>query len=69
MTDIFSLGSKHKERLTPHALKRFNDWQERILTEVPQVRQLTTEQLDTHLDSYLRDDEKVEFNSISAWTT
>jgi len=71
MTDIFSLGSKHKERLTPHALKRFNDWQERILTEVPQVRQLTTEQLDTHLDSYLRDDEKVEFNKcvddIAEW--
>jgi hypothetical protein len=71
MTDIFSLGAKHKERLNPGALKRFTDWEERILTEVPQVRQRTAEQLNTDLNTYLRDDEKVEFNKcvdgIAEW--
>jgi len=66
MTEILSLGPKYKERLNPGALKRFSDWQEHILREVPQVRQLTIEQLNTDLDTYLRDDEKVEFSKCVA---
>jgi hypothetical protein len=66
MTEILSLGPEYKERLNPGALKRFSDWQERILREVPQVRQLAIEQLNTDLDTYLRDDEKAEFSKCVA---
>ena len=71
MTEILSLGPKHKDRLNPGALKRFSDWQERILTDVPQLRQLSREQFDADLNTYLHNNEKVEFNKcvddIAAW--
>jgi hypothetical protein len=66
MTEIFGLGLEYKERLNPYALKRFSDWQERVLSEVPQLRQLTIEQLNADPDTYLRDDEKVEFSKCVA---
>ena len=66
MTEIFGLEPEYKERLNSHALKRFNDWQERILREVPQLRQLTIEQLNADLDTYLHDNEKVEFSKCVA---
>ena len=62
MKDIFGFESEYKERLNPGALKRFNDWQDRILREVPQLRRLSVEQLSTDLDAHLHDDEKVEFS-------
>jgi len=66
MIEIFGLGPDYKERLNPGALKRFADWLERLLRNVPQAGQLTTEQLNTNLDAYLRDDEKVEFGNCVA---
>jgi hypothetical protein len=62
MTEIFDLGSKYKGRLNPYALKRVGDWLQRILTEVPQIRQLTAEELNADLDTYLNDDERAEFS-------
>jgi hypothetical protein len=62
MTKIFGLGSEYKGRLNPGALKRFSDWLERILTEVPQIRQLTEEQLNADLDTYLNNAERIEFS-------
>jgi hypothetical protein len=71
MTEIFGLGPEYKGRLNPGALKRFSDWQERILTEVPQIRQLTDEQLNADLDIYLNNDERIEFSkcvdNIAEW--
>jgi len=66
MTEVFGLGPEYKGRLNPGALKRFSDWQERILTEVPQIRQLTEEQLNADLDTYLHENEKVEFRKCVA---
>jgi hypothetical protein len=66
MTEIFGLKPEYKERLNSYALKRFNDWQERILSKVPQLRRLTIEQLNADLDTYLHDDEKVEFGKCVA---
>lgn len=66
MIDIFGLESEYKERLNPHALKRFSDWQDRILAEAPQLRQSSTEQLSTDLETYLHEDEKVEFSKCVA---
>jgi hypothetical protein len=62
MEDILGFESEYKERLDPGALKRFNDWQDRILREVPQLRRLSVEQLGTDLETYLHDDEKAEFS-------
>ncbi len=66
MTEIFGLEPEYKERLNHCALKRFNDWQERILSKAPQLRQLTIEQLNADLDAYLHDNEKVEFSKCVA---
>ncbi len=62
MTEIFDLGDKYKGRLNSHALRRLSDWLGQILTEVPQIRQLTEEQLNADLDTYLNNDERVEFS-------
>jgi hypothetical protein len=71
MDDIFSLAPEYKERLNPGALKRLSDWQDRILREVPQLGKLTIEQLNADLDTYLHEDEKVEFDKcvgyVAGW--
>ncbi len=64
--DVLSLKSEDKERLNSHALKRFNDWQESILSKVSQLRQLSTEQIMADLNTYLHDNERVEFNKCVA---
>jgi len=66
VTEILSLRPQDKERLNSHALKRFNDWQDRIMRETPQLRQLNIEQIRADLDTYLHDDERVEFNNCLA---
>lgn len=71
MTQIFGPGLKYKGRLHPDALKRLSDWQQRILTKVPQIRRLTEEQLSADLDIYLNGDERTEFgkceDNIADW--
>jgi len=71
MTEIFSLEPEYKKRLNPHALKRLSDWQDRILREVPELGELTREQLTADLDTYLHDGEKVEFSKcvddVAGW--
>ena len=64
--EIFSLKPEDKQRLNSHALKRFNDWQDRIMREAPQLRQLSIERIRADLNTYLHDNERVEFNSCSA---
>jgi len=71
MAEIFSLEPKNKERLNPGALKRLSDWQDRILREVPQLGKLTRQQLTADLDTYLHEDEKIEFgrcvDDVAGW--
>jgi hypothetical protein len=71
MVQILSLKPEDEGRLNSHALKRFNDWQDRIMREAPQLRQLSMEQIKADLDTYLDDDEKAEFNEclvdITRW--
>jgi len=66
VTEILSLRPQDKERLNSHALKRFNDWQDRIMRETPQLRQLNIEQIRADLATYLHDNERVEFNNCLA---
>ncbi|MGB6873721.1 MAG: hypothetical protein WBE46_06260 [Dehalococcoidia bacterium] len=71
MIEMLSLKSEDKGRLNSHALKRFNDWQDHILSKAPQLRQLSIEQIRTDLNTYLHDSERVEFNKcltdITRW--
>ena len=66
MTEILSLKPQDKERLNFYALERFIDWQDRIIREVPQLRQLNIEQIRADLDTYLYDNKRVEFNNCLA---
>ncbi len=71
LIEILSLKPEDKERLNSYAPERFDDWQDRIVREVPQLSQLNIEQIRANLDTYLHDSKKVEFNSyladISRW--
>ena len=66
VSEILSLRPQDKERLNPHALKRYNDWQDRITTKIPQLRQLNIEQIRADLDTYLDDNERLELNNYLA---
>ncbi len=63
MVEILGLKPEHKARLNPHALERLNNWQDRTMREVPQLRQLSIQQLSADLDTYLNDNEVVELNN------
>jgi hypothetical protein len=71
MTEVIGLTPEYKERLNPNALKRFTDWQEDILSAVPEIRQLSEDQLNADLDTHLLEDEKVKFRKcvtdIAGW--
>ena len=66
MIEILSLKPEDEERLNSHALKRFNDWQDCILSKAPQLRQLSIEQTRAHLRTYLYDNELAEFSKCLA---
>jgi len=55
MTEILSLKPQDKQRLNSYALERFNDWQARIMREVPQLRQLNIEQIGRTFPLLVRD--------------
>jgi hypothetical protein len=63
MVEILSLKPEDEQRLHSHALKRLNDWRNRIMREAPQLRQLTIEQLGADLNTYLHDNEKDELGN------
>lgn len=65
-TEILSLKPQDTERLNAYALKRFNDWQHHIVREVPQLRQFNIEQIRADLDTYLPDNERIEFDNCLA---
>ena len=69
MIEILSLKPEDKARLNSHALERLDDWQDQIVREVPQLRQLNVEQIRADLDTYLPENERVEFNDCLAVIT
>jgi hypothetical protein len=64
--EILSLKPEDKAGLNSQALERLNDWHGSILREVSQLRQLSVEQMRTDLDTYLYDNERVEFKKCVA---
>ena len=56
---VFNLKPEDERRLNSHALERMNAWEARILKKTPQ---LDIDEIMTDLDTYLHDNEKVEFN-------
>ena len=66
MIEILSLKPEDKERLNSHALKRLYDWQAEIPSKVPQLRQLSVEQVKNDLATHLDENEIAEFNKCLA---
>jgi hypothetical protein len=60
---LFNIRPEDERRLNPHALERMNAWEARILKKTPQ---LDIQEVMTDLDTYLHDDERVEFNKSLA---
>jgi hypothetical protein len=57
-TEIFGLKHEDEKRLHPYALKRFNDWKAEVFNEVPQLEQLTIDEFNAHINTYLNETEK-----------
>jgi hypothetical protein len=66
VTEILSLEPEDKERLNSHALERLNEWQQTILSRVPQLRQLSEDQVAEDLVTYLDENEIAEFQECFA---
>ena len=60
---LFNLEPEHERRLNSHALERMNAWEARILKK---TTWLNIQEIMTDLDTYLHDDERVEFNKSLA---
>jgi hypothetical protein len=60
---LFDLKPEHEQRLNSHALERMNAWEARILKK---TTWLNIQEIMTDLDTYLHDDERVEFNKSLA---
>lgn len=60
---LFNLKPEHEQRLNSHALERMNAWEARILKK---TTRLDIQEIMADLDTYLHDDERVEFNKSLA---
>jgi len=60
---LFDLKPEHERRLNSHALERMNAWEARIIKK---TTRLDIQEIMTDLDTYLHDDERVEFNKSLA---
>jgi hypothetical protein len=66
LAGLFNLKPEDEWRLNSHALERMNAWEARILRKTPQ---LDIQEIMADLDTYLHDNERVEFNkSLAAMT-
>lgn len=63
---LFNLKSEDERRLNSHALERMNAWEARILKKTPQR---DIQDILADLDTYLHDNERVEFNKSLAAIT
>ena len=68
LAGLFNLKPEDERRLNSHALERINAWEARILRKTPQF---DIQEIMADLDTYLHDNERVEFNkclaNISRW--
>jgi len=63
---LFNLKPEDQRRLNSHALERMNAWEARILKKTPQF---DIQEIMAELDTYLHDNERVQFNkSLTAIT-
>jgi hypothetical protein len=60
---LFNLKPEHERSLNSHALERMNAWEARILRK---TTRLDIQEIMADLDTYLHDDERVEFNKSLA---
>jgi hypothetical protein len=60
---LFNLTPEDERMLNSHALERMNDWEARILRKTPR---LDIQEITADLDTYLHDNERVEFNKSLA---
>ena len=58
LAEIFLLNPEDEKRLHPHALKRLNDFKVEIFNDVPQLEQLTVDEFNADLNTYLNDNEQ-----------
>ena len=63
---LFHLKPEDERMLNSHALKRMNDWEARILKKTPQ---LNIQEIMAALDTYLHDNERIEFDKSLAAIT
>ncbi len=58
LAEILFPNPEYEKRLHPYALKCFNDWKAEIFHEVPQLEQLTVDEFNADINTYLKDTEK-----------
>lgn len=63
---LFNLRPQDENGLAPHALQRMNDWEDRIVGKVPQLGQLSVEEIMADLENHLDVSEKSELKKYVA---
>lgn len=71
MAEMFALEPDVEKRVHPHALKRLKEWKADIIREVPHIERASMDELNTDVNKYLSDEEKIKFrksqNKIEDW--
>ncbi|MFC1956595.1 hypothetical protein ACFLWZ_08830, partial [Chloroflexota bacterium] len=71
MTEILEPSDELRKRLHPHAMKRLEKLRSEIMLEIPQLVELTLEQINADIGQYLEGTEKIRiqkcYNYISDW--
>lgn len=71
MAEILEPSEELREKLHPHALKRLEEWRAEVNQEIPQLVELTLEEINADLSRYLEDTEKTRikkyYDDILEW--
>ena len=71
LAEIFSPNPEDEKKLSPHVLKRFDEFRKGIFNELPQLGQLTIAEFNADINTYLNDDEMARAakyrDNISEW--
>ena len=59
MAEILALNPSDEERIHPRAVKRLGDWKAGIARDVPQLEELSLEEIQRDLDHHLSEEEQV----------
>ena len=66
MAEIFSLDLEYERRIHFHALRRLNEWRAELLHEVPQLKQLSIDEVNIDVSTQLNEDEIAKASKCSA---